>query len=93
MTFVATATTGILGYGLIKLVENVVLIGMLHHEKGEIEHLFKVLPLVAVGLFSVGLFIIAAGMRKSHGESKGLTPKSAALIGRIDARGMLVRRR
>jgi undecaprenyl-diphosphatase len=85
MTVLATAITGVIGYGLIKLIENVVLIGMLHHEKGEIEHLFKVLPLVAAALFAVGIFIIAAGLRKTSAASKPLTPKSAALIGVVQA--------
>jgi undecaprenyl-diphosphatase len=85
MTLLATIITGVLGYGLIKLIENVVLIRLLHHEKGEVEHLFKVLPLVAAALFAVGLLIIAAGLRKPASKAKPLTAASSAIIGVVQA--------
>jgi undecaprenyl-diphosphatase len=85
MTLLATTITGVLGYGLIKLIENVVLIRLLHYEKGEVEHLFKVLPLIAAALFAVGLFIIAAGLRKPASKAKPLTATSSAVIGVVQA--------
>src|SRR5437588_5536605 len=54
MVVVATAFTGVLGLGLKYLIEKVVLIRILGHQKGEVEHLFKNLPLIATGLFLVG---------------------------------------
>ena len=47
MVVLATAITGVLGYGLIMFIEKVILIKLMGHEKGEVEHLFKVLPLIA----------------------------------------------
>ena len=85
MALLATAITGALGYGLIKLIENVVMIKLLHYEKGEVEHLFKVLPLMAAALFAVGVFIIAAGLRKPAADSKRLTATSSAIIGVVQA--------
>jgi len=62
MIVVATACTGALGYGLKIFIERIVLIGMLHHEKAEVEDLFDSLPLIAVSLFVVGIFVIVAGL-------------------------------
>ncbi|HEV2948608.1 MAG TPA: undecaprenyl-diphosphate phosphatase [Gemmataceae bacterium] len=62
MIALATACTGVLGLGLLFLIEKVVLIKMLGHEKGEVEDLFKSLPLMAAALVSVGVFIIIAGV-------------------------------
>jgi undecaprenyl-diphosphatase len=62
MIALATACTGVLGLGLLFLIERVILIKMLGHEKGEVEDLFKSLPLMAAALVSVGVFIIIAGV-------------------------------
>jgi undecaprenyl-diphosphatase len=62
MIFVATACTGVLGLTLKYLIEKVVLMGMLHREKAAIEDLFESLPLIAIALFAVGIFIIVAGL-------------------------------
>ncbi|HMC89999.1 MAG TPA: undecaprenyl-diphosphate phosphatase [Gemmataceae bacterium] len=85
MVILATAITGVLGYGLIKLIENVVLIKWLGHEKGEVEHLFKVLPLIAGALFAVGLVIMAAGLHRVGVEHKHLTARPSILIGVVQA--------
>jgi undecaprenyl-diphosphatase len=85
MVILATAVTGVLGYGLIKLIENVVLIKWLGHEKGEVEHLFKVLPLIAAALLAVGLVIIAAGLHRVRVEQKHLTVRSSIIIGVVQA--------
>src|SRR5207253_1787446 len=58
---VASGCTAVVGLGLKVLVEKVVLERALGHEKGEVEHLFKSLPLIAVGLAAVGITIIVAG--------------------------------
>ncbi|HEV3080688.1 MAG TPA: undecaprenyl-diphosphate phosphatase, partial [Gemmataceae bacterium] len=85
MVVLATAITGVLGYGLIKFIEHVVLIRWLGHEKGEVEHLFKVLPLIAAALFAVGLVIIAAGLHRVRVEQKHLTVRSSIIIGIVQA--------
>src|SRR5437899_629817 len=42
----ATAVTGVLGLGLQYLIERLVLERLLHHPRGEVEQLFKSLPLI-----------------------------------------------
>ena len=59
----ATALTGVLGLGLKKLIEVVILEGMLGHPHGEVEHLFKVLPLVATALAAAGFLILVAARK------------------------------
>lgn len=83
MIVLATACTGVLGLGLKLLIEKVVLMKMLGHDKGEIEHLFKNLPLMAASLVAVGLFIIAAGSREAKVASNIVTGRSAVWIGLI----------
>jgi undecaprenyl-diphosphatase len=67
----ATICTGVLGLGLKFLIEKVVLIKMLGHEKGEVEELFRSLPLIAVALFLVGIFIILSGLAAAWREGRG----------------------
>jgi undecaprenyl-diphosphatase len=83
MVILATAFTGVLGLALKLLIEKVVLIKMLGHEKGEVEHLFKNLPLIATGLLAVGLLILAAGSRETKLETWMITPRSSIWIGLI----------
>jgi undecaprenyl-diphosphatase len=81
MVVLATVLTGVLGLGLKLLIERVVLMRMLGHEKGEVEELFKNLPLIATGLFLVGLLILASGSREMKSERSVITPQSSAWIG------------
>ncbi|HLJ94856.1 MAG TPA: undecaprenyl-diphosphate phosphatase [Gemmataceae bacterium] len=83
MILLATVVTGVLGLGLKFLIEKVILIGMLHHEKGEVEHLFKNMPLIATGLFLVGLLILAAGSRERKSETWTIRPRSSIWIGLV----------
>ncbi len=83
MIVLATAVTGVLGLGLKLLIERVVLVRMLGHEKGEVEHLFKNLDLMAGSLFAVGCVIIVAGVLEPRGGRRPLTAWSALLIGMI----------
>jgi undecaprenyl-diphosphatase len=83
MVIVATAFTGVLGLGLKYLIEKVVLIRMLGHERGEVEHLFKNLPLIATGLFLVGLLILVAGSREYKSASSIITARSSTWIGLV----------
>ena len=81
MILLATVCTGVLGLGLKILIEKVLLVGMLGHEKGEVEELFKNLPLIATGLFVVGLLIVASGSRETKSERSVLTAQSSVWIG------------
>jgi undecaprenyl-diphosphatase len=76
MVLLATIFTGILGSGLKLLIERVFLIG-------EVEELFKNLPLIATGLFVVGLLILASGSRETKSERWLITPRSSAWIGLV----------
>jgi len=72
MIVLATACTGVLGLALKYFIERVVLMGMLHREKAEVEDLFESLPLIAISLFAVGIFIIIAGLAAArHGARDG----------------------
>ena len=82
MVVLATAVTGLVGLGLLYLIEKVILIGLLGRSKGEVEDLFKELPLIAASLFAVGLLIIAAGSRRP-GATEKLTAGSSFWIGAI----------
>jgi undecaprenyl-diphosphatase len=79
----ATACTVVVGLGLQILIERVVLERMLGQTKGEVEQLFKELPLVAAALFAVGLVILAAAAVEKRAVSPFLTVPAAALIGLV----------
>jgi undecaprenyl-diphosphatase len=83
MTILATGVTGVVGFGLLLLIERVILEGMFGYEKGEVEELFKNLPLVASALFVVGVIIIVAGRREHRAETNEITPRSAVWIGLV----------
>jgi undecaprenyl-diphosphatase len=78
----ATIVTGVLALGLKFLIERVVMVGLLKYPKGEVEELFKHLPIVAAGLAAAGVFILATGSRDS--TSRGpLTNRSSFWIGLV----------
>jgi undecaprenyl-diphosphatase len=83
MVALATVVTGVVGYGLKIFLENVVLIRLLHHPKGEVEELFDYLPLIAASLFVVGLLIIAAGLFTRKVERDVVSPRASFWIGLI----------
>ena len=83
MVVLATAVTGALGLGLMWFIEQVIFVQLLGHEKGEVEELFKNLPLVAAALGAVGLLIIVAGRREHRTETQEITPGSAIWIGLV----------
>jgi undecaprenyl-diphosphatase len=78
---VATVCTGVLGFGLQILIENVILERLMGYPKGEVEMLFKSLPLIAASLFSVGVFIIVAGLRETKSEIAAISTPSAVWVG------------
>ena len=74
MIVLAMACTGVLGLALKYFIERIVLMGMLHREKAEVEDLFESLPLIAVSLFAVGIFIIVAGLAATRRLGGMLSP-------------------
>jgi undecaprenyl-diphosphatase len=84
MALVATAATGIIGLGLKKFIEKVILVRFLGAgDHAEIEMLFKSLPLISVALFSVGVFIILADLKALRAKKSLLTGRSSLVIGLV----------
>jgi undecaprenyl-diphosphatase len=81
MVVLATALTGVLGYGLKLVIEKVVFARLMGQSQGEVEHLFKNLPLIGASLLAVGIFIIVAGAREARVKVTTITTPTAALIG------------
>jgi undecaprenyl-diphosphatase len=83
MIVLATACTGVLGLGLKFFIEQVILVRALGYPKGEVEELFKNLPVIAGALAAVGLFIVAAGTRETAAQGGVLTMRATLWIGLI----------
>lgn len=93
MIAIATACTGILGFGLKKAIERILLHAdtlvaqpeMAHAapSPAEIEQLFSNLPLIAAALFCAGLLIIYAGRHEARAKSPEISARQAGLIGII----------
>jgi undecaprenyl-diphosphatase len=77
MILLATAVTGVLGLGLQYLIERVVLERLLDHAEGEVEQLFKSLPLIGMALTAAGLVILASSRLHRAGSAGALTPTVA----------------
>jgi undecaprenyl-diphosphatase len=86
LVVVATALTGVIGEGLIKLIESTKFKGVPH---GEVEDLFGRLDLIAPALAAAGILILIAGLKEKRGLSGGLAKtrelnlKQAGLIGAV----------
>ena len=78
----ATAITGIIGEGLIKLIEHTLFSGQ---PKAQIEDLFGRLDLVAPALAAAGILILIAGLRRTRAEDAADQP-SSSLTGSITRR-------
>jgi undecaprenyl-diphosphatase len=83
MILLATACTGILGLGLKVFIEQAILVRALNYEKGEVEVLFKNLPLIALALALVGVFIVTAGVRPKAAKAGNLTTRTTIWIGLV----------
>src|SRR5947209_6516264 len=83
MILLATAATGVLGLGLQYLIERVVMERLLHHPQGEVEQLFKSLPLIGTALTAAGLLILVSSRFDKAGAGGVLTPGVAVLIGLV----------
>jgi undecaprenyl-diphosphatase len=78
----ATACTGVVGIGLKLLIEKIILERVLGYAHGEVEHLFRNLPLIGVALGSVGVLILIAARRQFSGEERvRISNRSAVIIG------------
>lgn len=82
---VATIATGIIGYGLIHVIEH----KFLHGDHAQVEQLFGRLDLIAPALALAGILILIAGLRESNVErdreidGTGLNMTQAGWIGAI----------
>jgi undecaprenyl-diphosphatase len=81
----ATALTGILGYGIVAIIERTLLRDVPH---SQIEDLFGHLELIAPALAAAGLLILIAGLREgraARSETPGdeLTLRQAGIIGLV----------
>jgi undecaprenyl-diphosphatase len=63
----ATACTGVVGFGLILVIERVILRGA---AKAEVEQLFGNMTLIAIALASVGIMIILSGRRAAAANQR-----------------------
>src|SRR5262245_7875975 len=79
----ATAVTGVLGLGLQFLIERVVLERLLGHPRGEVEQLFKSLPLIGAALTAAGLLILISSRFHRAERTGTLTAAAAVLIGLV----------
>ena len=83
MLILATVVTGVVGLGLKFLIERVVMVGLLKYPKGEVEELFKHLPLLAAALAAVGVVILFAGAGESANTGGRLTNKATLWTGAV----------
>jgi undecaprenyl-diphosphatase len=58
---------------------------LLDYPQGEVEQLFKSLPLIGIALTAAGLLILASGRFDRAGQRGELTPAVATLIGLVQA--------
>jgi undecaprenyl-diphosphatase len=90
--FVASFVTAVIGYGIIEVIEKMVL----HGQHAQVEQLFGRLDLIAPALAAVGILILIAGLRHSReqsasgteseedpGDSTGLDMRQAGWIGAV----------
>ena len=80
---IATAATGVLGLTLKIFIEKVILEKIFKFEKGEVEALFSILPLIAASLAVAGFLIIYTGRKPLSKNESSLTVKSSVWIGLV----------
>jgi undecaprenyl-diphosphatase len=86
LVLLATACTGLLGLGLKVVIERVVLARGLGDAPGEVEHLFRNLPLIAGALLAAGGLILLAGARAEGRDGRATVTAGAAVrIGVVQA--------
>lgn len=77
----ATAFTGVFGLGLKVFIEKVVLGKILGESHGEIESLFKSLPLISCSLLCAGILISYAGMKEKKSGKGDISQRATIWIG------------
>lgn len=85
MIVIATAWTGVLGLGLKFTIERLILEKLLGHSHGEVEHLFRNVPLMASALAAAGMLIVVAGHRDDRPGKAPLSGRAASAIGIVQA--------
>ena len=78
---IATICTGVVGLGLKILIENVLFERFLGYAHGEVEHLFRNLPLIGAALGAVGILIVMAGRHQLAESFLRVSHRNAVLIG------------
>ncbi len=81
---IATIATGIIGFGLQKVIEKVVL----GHEHAEVEELFDNMTLIAASLAAVGILILLSGRGRSGGTLEVPDANAGAQIGVRESLGI-----
>lgn len=76
---IGTVFTGIVGFGLLELIEKVIMHGT---RNAQVENLFSNLPLITIALAAVGIMIIFSGKRESKTvKSEEIKSKHSIWIG------------
>jgi undecaprenyl-diphosphatase len=83
MVMLATGCTGGLGLGLKILIERVILERLLGHPHGEVEALFRYLPLMAGALLAAGIMILAAARWDREATRRTIDTRQALWIGLV----------
>jgi len=83
MLALASLFTGLVFLSLKILIENFVIVRLLHHDRAEIEQLFKDLPLIAAGLLAAGLLILFAGRYDRGHGTKELSARLSVGVGLV----------
>ncbi len=81
--FIALLGTGVVGLSLKFIIEKIVLEKMLGHSHGEVEHLFRSLPLIACALFAAGSLILVSSRFEKKAKQGQISGASAVWIGII----------
>src|SRR5262245_12059621 len=86
MVVLASAFTGVLGFGLQYFIEKVLFARLLGQPQKEIEDLFKSLPLISGALVAAGLLILLGGyFEPSASGGEDLKARSAIWVGIVQA--------
>ena len=80
---IATALTGTLGLALLRVIERWIMERLLGYPHGEVEQLFRNLPLIGAALTAAGILILASSYFDKSGARRPLTSPIAALTGLV----------
>jgi undecaprenyl-diphosphatase len=84
LLIIATGITGFIGLGLKIFIEKIIFEKILGHNHGEVENLFRIVPLIAFALLAVGIFIVIAGLKKQKEVMRStVTKRDSVIIGLV----------